>query len=140
MVLQRWQSLLLFIAVVLMGIFSVSAYGVKESPDMLSTGIYASENTGYWFLNILTAVVLFIAIFMFKKLNAQKCLVLLACGMMGASAIWGYNYLHRLSVAPVECHLTYTWILLIVAFGLSVISLFLIGADQKLLKSYDRIR
>ena len=134
MVIQRWQSLLLFIAVVLMAIFSVSNIAnISQGQEMV--GISAQSNVGYWFLNIATAVVMFVAIFMFKQLNVQKCLVGLSCLMMGASAIWGFNYFRGLGG-----ELTFSWILLIVSFGFAVISFILIGKDQKLLKSYDRLR
>lgn len=135
MVIQRWQSLLLFISVALMAIFSVSDYG-KAMSGNTETFIAVSQNTGYWIYNIIIAIILFISIFMFKNLGAQKCLVILSALMMGGSAIWGFNYLHQMS----SVSLTYSWILLIVAFGLTVISYFLIAADQRLLKSYDRLR
>lgn len=140
MVIQRWQSLLLFIGVILMAIFSVSAYAYFTTHDGIDTGIYLSENIGYWILNILIAFVLFLSIFAFRNLKVQKLLVLLSILMMVASAIWGLLYVSGLSKQGVEVHLTYSWILLIVSFGLAIISLILINADQKLLKSYDRLR
>lgn len=139
MVIQRWQSLLLFVSLVLMSIFSVSNYATIYS-DGGNTIINASANTGYWIFNILIVLVLLVSIFLFKKLNVQKFFVCLGIIMMGTTAIWGYNYLHQLAGEGDVVKLGFSWILLIVAFGLSIISFFCIGADQKLLKSYDRLR
>lgn len=139
MVIQRWQSLLLFISLVLMSIFSVSNYATIYT-DGGNCIINASSNTGYWIFNILIVLVLLIAIFLFKKLNVQKFFVVLGIVMMAATAIWGYNYLHQIASADAVVKLGFSWILLIVAFGLSIISFICIGSDQKLLKSYDRLR
>lgn len=143
MVIQRWQSMLLFIAVVLMGIFSVSDYVRFDSPQLLPTDIFDSGNMCYRFLNVLIAAVLFVSIFLFKKLNLQKCFVFIACAMMVVSAIWGWYKINRFVAEIPGCdvfHFTASWILLIAAFVLSLISLFFIQADRNLLKSYDRLR
>lgn len=139
MVIQRWQSLLLFISLVLISIFSVSNYGTLHTSDAQFI-VNASNNTGYWFFNLAIILLLLVSIFMFKMLNVQKLLVAIATIAMGADAIWGYKYLHLLANSEASVSFGASWILLIVAFGLTIISFFLICADQKLLRSYDRLR
>lgn len=140
MVIQRWQSVLLFIALVLVSIFCVSAYGKFIMPDDVIISVIASTNTGYWLYNMGIVLLLLISIFLFKTPGWQKCLIWISIFMMGGSAIWGYNYLHAIVPQGATVTLGLSWILLCVAFGLAIVSLFLIAADQKLLKSYDRIR
>ena len=140
MVLQRWQTVLLFISIVLISIFSVSNYATLISSDGGQTVLSASSNTGYWIYNMVIILLLLISIFQFKNLTCQKILIWLSAAMMGGSAIWGYNYLHRLAAPQNMVHLNVSWVLLIVAFGFALISIILITRDQRILKSYDRIR
>lgn len=140
MVIQRWQTVLLFLALVLVSIFSVSNYATLIQPDNMEMTVSASANTGYWLYNVAIILILLISIFQFKTPKLQKTFVLIAAAMIGGTAIWGYNYLQRLGIGSVDVHLNVSWILLIIAFGFTVISFFLICKDQRLLKSYDRIR
>lgn len=140
MVIQRWQTVFLFISLVLVSIFSVSNFGTIEDMNSVHTVVNASSNIGYWLYNLAIVLILLISIFMFKKQNVQKLLVLLSAAMMGGSAMWGYNYLHFITPAQSIMHYSISWVLLIVAFGLSLCAYFLILSDQRLLKSADRLR
>lgn len=140
MVIQRWQSLLLFISMVLVAIFSVSDYASIVVDDKMTIILNASENIGYWILNILTAVMLLLSIFLFKKPSKQKLTVILSSLLMIASAIWGLLYI-KIGASDCESYrFGLSWILLFAAFVMTVVAYFCIVADQKLLKSYDRIR
>ena len=140
MVLQRWQTVLLFISLVLISIFSVSNYGTLEMADGGQLSIMASENTGYWLYNLAIVLILLISIFQFKTPGWQKTFIVIALLMMVGTAIWGCLYLNNLTMSGGAMHLNISWILLIVAFGLSLVSFFLICSDQRKLKAADRIR
>lgn len=140
MVIQRWQSLLLLIAVVLMAVFcctpwaSQAAEGVAEA-----TPVFVSDAPVLLILNIVIAVLLFLSIFMFKNLKRQMTVTLLSiilictsmvtCGIMlytaypGAGLIWTGGVL-----------------LLLVALVCAVFAYRFMKKDHKLLTSYDRLR
>ncbi len=94
MVIQRWQSVLLLVAVVLMGCFSFVSLGQIQTPDVTfnftALGIFpegqptgaehpGSISTWYLFaISILSAILPLIAIFSFKNLKLQKRLCLIS--------------------------------------------------------------
>lgn len=94
MVIQRWQSVMLLIACVMMGIFSFISLGQIVSPDytfdITALGIFregtataADEATGqgtiYLFVDSLLACLLpLIGIFCYKNMRLQKSLILIS--------------------------------------------------------------
>lgn len=90
MIIQRWQSLLLLIAAVLMGVFSFVSLGQIQSafitfdftalgftPEGITTVTGNSEriHTYYFFaVSIISAILPLITIFTFKQFNLQKLL------------------------------------------------------------------
>lgn len=138
MVIQRWQSVLLFLACVCMVIFLLIPFGAAidaQSADSL-TPMMPVEHPVFFILNVLAAVLLLIDIFMFKNLKKQKMVLIIAMLMIVASEIcvlimtWNDPY-------------QYEWgssILLAAAFFLGWMAHSLMRRDQKTLASYDRIR
>lgn len=156
MVIQRWQSVALLLTVALMACFSFLSLGTIQTPDYtfnfsclgfnaLGTGAPIHPE-GYpdftWFLFIvavMSAILPFITIFMYKNLKLQKqlclieimfilCAICLAGwegyrGMPGYSCSWS-----SLALAP------------FLALIIMVAAWQLINKDHKLLKSVDRIR
>lgn len=135
MVLQRWQSLLLFIALVLVATFSVSNYATIDS-NVLN----ASGNLGYWFYNMAIVLLLLVSIFLFRHLSLQKILVVVSALMMCGSAVWGFCFLRSLSGEGSVMQFGISWILLAVAFVLALVSWCLINKDYKLLRSAYKLR
>lgn len=110
MVIQRWQSVLLLIAVVVMACFTFMSLGQVQTQDYTfnfsSCGFYPEGiptgsvpepvSTWYFFaLSLLTAILPLIAIFCFKnfKLQTRLCLwtmLLLSCVII-IGAILGYQ-------------------------------------------------
>ena len=85
MVIQRWQSLLLLIAVVLTAIFCFTPFAILGQDESIS--LYPVDAPAYLVLNIATAVLLFISIFLFKNLKLQMrisavCVALLLCSII----------------------------------------------------------
>lgn len=156
MVIQRWQSVLLLVTVALMACFSFLSLGQVQTADYtynfsclgFSIEGEPSDNSPHgfqvytWFLFIIavmSAILPFINIFLYKNLPLQKrmCLIeimFILCaiciagwegykGMAGYACSWS-----SLALAP------------FLALILMVMSWWLINKDHKLLKSVDRIR
>lgn len=151
MVIQRWQTVLLLIVAVIMGVFTFSSLGTFEisneikfttigieSPDTLPEN-YSSSTLYFFVLSLLTAALSFINIFTFKNLSLQKKLcwinIILLLSVIVVTAIVGY-----MSIPDT----TITWSAIVVSPILSIILLVLsyklISSDEKKLRSYDRIR
>lgn len=156
MVIQRWQSLMLLMIVALMVCFSFISLGQVQTPDYsynftcLGFSIEGEPTDASlhgmqihtWFLFILavmSAVIPFIAIFMYKSLPLQKTLCLIdvlflltticIAGWEGYRAIPGYYcQWSSLAMAP------------FLSLILAVMAWRFINKDHKLLKSVDRIR
>ena len=71
MVIQRWQSVFLLLASIMMGIFCVLPLATQGNVDF-----YPYQQPVYLILNALVAVLSFIAIFLFlmKRINTIVCI------------------------------------------------------------------
>ena len=156
MVIQRWQSVLLLVTVALMTCFSFLSLGQVQTPDYsynftcLGFSIEGTPTdgslTGFadrtWFLFIIavmSAVIPFIAIFMYRNLKLQKSLCLIeVLFILSAICIAGWEgYTHFEGYAVSWSSLALAPFLSLV---LMIMSWTLINKDHKLLKSVDRIR
>lgn len=144
MVIQRWQSLFLFIAVVLMGIFSVSTLATITSPTGAYTEVafQAYDEWGYFLLNIVTTILVLLSIFLFKQTSVQRTIVLVSMLLMVISAVCGlwifFDLMGQNQGETVK--LSLSGILLCCSFVLCLLAYIFISKDEKLLRSYDRIR
>ena len=87
MMIQRMQSLYLLVAAALMGWFCFTNLGsIGED-----TVITVKSNTILWIVSILTAVIYFLAIFLFKNPKKQKSAIyaamIVTIGVIATSAI-----------------------------------------------------
>lgn len=156
MVIQRWQSVLLLIAAVMMGCFTFCSLGQITTVDYtfnFSTfGIYyegeatdgaptgALVNTWYFFALSLTSIILYLAdIFLYRNLDLQKKVAWIAiflticCCSIGTTV--GYNIIpdgqmgwSSVAFAP------------FVAICAGLLALNRIRSDHNKLKAVDRIR
>lgn len=140
MVIQRIQSVYLLIAAVLMALvcFVVPVASVA-SEDGSSMGIYIYNLPTLFILNLLTAVILLISIFLFKKLKFQMsvvkvCIVLILCSA-AIEAVVLYS-----QVADVVINWVGSALMLLFALVFSFLGLRAIKSDYKLLTSYNRLR
>lgn len=155
MVIQRWQSLLLLIAAVVMGCFSFMSLGDLRTVDFTynftalglspmgeRTGGAAGECVSTWYLfavSLISAVLPLVAIFAYKQFRLQKRLCLLTMLMLvcvtGASAVVAYN---TIPAANVE------WSALVCAPFIALVAVILayqrICSDHKKILSMDRLR
>lgn len=156
MVIQRWQSVLLLVAAVVMAVFSFCSLGQIQTElysfnlttcgidyegiatDGAPTGF--ADHTWYFFaLSLVSAIIPLIAIFCFKNFKLQKSLclieVLMLIAVIATGAVIGYNTI------PGS---TPSWSTVIVCPFLALIADIMawnrIKADERLLKSADRLR
>lgn len=153
MVIQRWQSVLLLVSVILMSCFSFLSLGQIQTEfvtyNFTACGIYAegiaapeSMPVSTWYIfaiSILSVVLSLIAIFTFKNLRLQKRLCLLTvlaiiCVII-ACAIIAYQ---QFGGANIE------WSSIVCAPFISLISVIMayqrINRDQKLIMASERLR
>lgn len=156
MVIQRWQSVLLLMAAIVMGCFSFCSLGQITTADFTfnftSLGIYyegeatdgaptgALVSTWYFFaLSITTTILLLIDIFLYKNLSVQKkvawiaLMFTVACVAIGATN--GYCVVENGSIG---------WSSLALAPFIAIVATLLainrINSDHNKLKAVDRIR
>lgn len=141
MVIQRWQTLLLLVAVVLMGFMCVSplAQSAVVEASEAPAQFFVHEAPVFLILNIVIAVLLFIDIFMFKNLRLQMRVAVFSLVLMAASAVTGGFILYK---AMPDANIVWTGavLLLVLAAFFAVMALRMMKKDYKLLRSVDRLR
>lgn len=154
MVIQRWQSVLLLIAVVLMGCFTFLSLGQVQTTDFSfnfttcglypegeSTGMTAEPITTWYFfaVSLLSTIIPLIAIFTFKNMRLQKrlcmlTLLFLVC-VIAIGALLAYQSIDNSSIQ---------WSSLVCAPFISMIAICMaynrINRDYRLLRDSERIR
>lgn len=140
MVIQRWQSVLLLIAVVLMCIFCSTPYANRTAVETAAlTPVFVSDAPVFLVLNIAIAVLLFIAIFMFKNLRLQMKVTLITIVLIVASLVTSGIIIYA-SMPDAALIWTGGVLLLIAALICAVFALRFMRKDNNLLRSYDRLR
>ena len=134
MVIQRWQSVFLLLASIMMGIFCVLPLATQGNVDF-----YPYQQPVYLILNALVSVLSFIAIFLFKNLARQKMVVKVNAFLIVASAIVGAIMIY-VGMPNLEILWTAGPLLLICSFLMTIAALRRINQDDRLLKAADRIR
>ncbi len=133
MVIQRWQSVLLFISALCMAIACCIPVVTAGSEPVKPTDLVV-----YFILNITTAVLLFVSIFMYRNMPRQRMVTLLAIVLMlisfGTGVTGTYLTYDDVTLAYGGC------ILFAAAFITAIWAYRRIGADQKLLRAADRLR
>lgn len=155
MVIQRWQSVLLFIAAVMMACFAFMSLGQVHTADFAlnftSLGFCYEEAVGgassgwffhTWYLfivSILTIVIPLIAIFLYRNLALQMrvCLfeILFIVADMVVCGVTGYNLIDGGSVVW-----SFTVCAPVVALVAVIMARCLIKRDRERLRAVDRIR
>lgn len=156
MVIQRWQSLFLLLACILMACFSFLSLGQIQTTDyslnMTALGLYyEGEATGngptgcyaptiYFFIvSLMSAIIPFITIFLYKNLPLQRrlCLIeiLFIIATIATGCAIGYTFVEgahpgwsSLALAP------------FLALILTIMAWRFIRRDHNLLRSADRLR
>lgn len=138
MMIQRMQSLYLLAAAIMMGFFCNSTIGTYQAEEAISQ-IRPLDYPVFLIVNIVIAVLLFIAIFLYKNTRRQKTVTLVSMLLIAASsASGGFIIYSGHEGAAIE--LTGGLILLIGALILTLGAYRGIRHDEKLLRDSDRIR
>lgn len=138
MIIQRWQNLLLFIALLLMCVFFFTPYATVAVQGGVEE-IYAYSAPVFLTLNLVIFVMLIIAIAFFKNLKKQRTVtattILLLVASVASAIIMACN-------ASPEAQLV--WLggvsMPVLAVLCCVVAYVCMGKDQKKLRSYDRLR
>lgn len=140
MQIQRIQSVYLLIAAVLMALMSfLIPIATLTSPDGLITSVYLSDFLPVLILDLLTAVLLLIAIFLFKNLNLQIKVTKICIVLILVTAAILFTVLYS-QVSDIEIKWIGSTIFLVCSFASSVLALSAINRDKKTLDSYNRLR
>ena len=134
MVIQRWQSVFLFLASVMMGFFCYLPLASQGNVDFCPY-----QQPVYLIQNGLISVMSLIAIFLYKNLSRQKNVVKINAFLMVASAIAGAVMVY-LKMPNLEIIWTASPLMLICSFLMTIAALRRIKHDENLLKAADRIR
>lgn len=137
MQIQRIQSLMLLIAAILVAVNCFIPYGVTSGEAPAS--IYVTDAPALLVLNIATALLLIITIFMFRDLRRQMRLTILSMVLIAASAVTALLVLTQAyeGASPL---ISGGLCLLLVAFICSWRAYRGMKHDKQLLASADRIR
>lgn len=140
MVIQRIQSLFLLIAAVLMALvcFLVPVAQGEDAEGALMT-VHIYDMLPVMILNLLTALLLFIAIFLYRNLNLQIKVTRISIVLILISAAVEFVALYS-QVGDLEIRWVGSAIMLGCSFLLAVLGLRGMISDKKLLSSYDRLR
>ncbi len=137
MVIQRWQSVFLLLSAVLMGTFTLAPFAQVSIDNTVHCISSLNSSIPYLVLNILISILTLISIFLYKNLKQQKSITLITILLTIASIISGI-----LLVKSIGSDVIWHWTCCLPI--LSIILLFMahsrMRADERLLKSYDRIR
>lgn len=154
MVIQRWQTLLLLVAAVMMGLFSFCTLGhIKGSELSVSftaLGMYVDGNgaehvhvsTLYLFIISLVGMLLpLIGIFRYKHLKAQNkiCMISIALIIAAAASVW---LTAKYAVIPGSSGISWSGMAItpFIAVSALICAMRCIRADIKKLAGYDRLR
>lgn len=140
MVIQRWQSLFLLVAVVFTCLFCLTPYAVYTAPETIgNTDIFVSDAPVLLTLNIVAAVLLCADIFMFKNLKRQMTVAMVCIVLLCASIVTTCLLLYT---AYPDASLIFAggtlW--LVIALFFTILARRFMAKDRRLLSSYDRLR
>ena len=134
MVIQRWQSVFLLLASIMMGLFCYLPLASQGSENFCPY-----QQPVYLTLNVLISVLLLVAIFLYKNFSRQKVVVKVSAFLIVVSAIAGGVIIYK-NMPQVEILWAIGPLLLICSFLMTVLALRRIKSDENLLKAADRIR
>lgn len=138
MVIQRWQSVLLFLAGLSMCLFAFLPLCDIIDKDIL-TIVKPINVLPVFIVSLLTGLLLFIAVFLFRVTHLQKQLSL--AGIILNICVCAATVLYICNI-DAQLGIIWNWSLCLppVALVLTIWAIARIRHDENILKSYDRIR
>lgn len=141
MVIQRWQTLFLLVACILMCILCASPFAQIAATEAAAapTPVFVKDAPVFLVLNIVIAALLFIAIFLFKNLKLQMRVTAMSIVLLAASAVTG-GFIIYATMPDAEIIWTGAVLLLVLSAIFAACALRFMRKDHRLLRSYDRLR
>lgn len=142
MVIQRWQTVFLLLASIFVIVFCFVPVGALTDQAGDTSIVTPAGYTPYLILNLVAAALLLIAIFMFSNTRRQRSITLIAMLLIVVSIGIGVYFICSAASASSVSAGSFGAgsILLPAALLAAIIAYRLILSDEKLLKSYDRLR
>ena len=141
MVIQRWQNLLLLVALILMCIFCVTPYAQTAAADAAiePSKVFVKDAPVFLVLNLVIAAFLLIAIFTFKNLRRQMAVTIISIVLVCASIVT-CGFMLYTAMPDAELIWTGGVLLLVAALVCALAAYRFMRKDHNLLRSYDRLR
>ena len=140
MVIQRWQSVYLLLAIFAMILVFIRPFGtVADQTQETLVERITPDYPVFLIVNILITLLLLIDIFLFRNLKVQRLVAAVCILLILASAATAFLIIKG-SGELWEIAWTGAPVGLVCALICTVIARYRMGQDEKLLKSYDRLR
>lgn len=139
MVIQRWQSVLLLLAVVLMCIFCCTPYASYSLSPEETQNIYIKDAPVLLTVSLLVTFLLFISIFMYKNLKRQMTVTIISMVLIVATIVTSFFVIYN-AYPSAEFIIAGGVLLLIISLILALGAYRLMRSDLRKLRSYDRLR
>lgn len=140
MVIQRWQSVYLLLAIFAMILVFIRPFGLVSDPSLEAPiELVSLDYPIFLTVNILVTVLLLIDIFLFKNLKHQRLVAAVCILLILTSAVTAFLII---SGAGEFSAIAWTGapVGLVCALICTIFARYRMGQDEKLLKSYDRLR
>lgn len=140
MVIQRWQSVLLFLAAIAVAVFcctSFASYPDGAGGDPIQ--MFVKDVPVLLTVSILVGILLLISIFMYKNLNRQITVTKISMILLVAAIVTGVFVTYN-TLPDAELVFFGGIMLLVVAMILAIGAYRLMKSDLRKLRSYDRLR
>lgn len=139
MVIQRWQTVLLALAVIVMAIFCSTPFATVSATAEQVESVYLKDAPVLMIVSILIGVVLFLSIFMYKDLKRQMTMTLVSMVLLVAAIVTGIFIVYY-AMPDAQLVIFGGVTLLVVTFVLAFGAYSMMNRDRKLLDSYNRLR
>ena len=139
MVIQRWQTVLLALAVIVMAIFCSTPFATVSATAEQVESVYLKDAPVLMIVSILIGVVLFLSIFMYKDLKRQMTMTLVSMVLLVAAIVTGIFIVYY-AMPDARLVIFGGVTLLVVTFVLALGAYSMMNRDRKLLESYNRLR
>lgn len=139
MVIQRWQTVLLALAVIVMAIFCSTPFATVSATAEQVESVYLKDAPVLMIVSILIGVVLFLSIFMYKDLKRQMTMTLVSMVLLVAAIVTGIFIVYY-AMPDARLVIFGGVTLLVVTFVLALGAYSMMNRDRKLLDSYNRLR
>lgn len=139
MVIQRWQTVFLLVAAIMMSIFCFSPIAYQHVGEAVK-GFHPADAPVYLVVNLLIAVLLILCIFMYRNLRRQMLMTLVVIVLIAASMVTGGFILYGGMNEGGTMELATADLLLLGTAVFAILAYRRMGHDHKLLTSYDRLR